>query len=220
MADSESAVVSGRTRRLFPRPRFHFWQQRRHYTCILFSHANFHAVDLDKTAESQIAKCQFLLHFWNTTWSHGIIRLRIWSCVAPLVSMAINWRRQRFMKGHSVFFSKHPVRHHSWGQLYESKPCLRVVDSSFLCTQRFLPKKYLAKWVKPLHMPQLPCSVKNKTLLSRGVNIRQIWPVKASTSVSLTECWPTALLSNTPTTGGRFRRNKHASLLLQIPWSR
>ena len=69
-------------------------------------------------------------------------------------------------------------------------------------------------------MPQLPCSVKTKTLLSRGINIRQIWPAKASASVSLTECWLTALLSNTPATGGRFRRNKHASVLLQIPRSR
>ena len=69
-------------------------------------------------------------------------------------------------------------------------------------------------------MPQLPCSVKTKTLLSGGINIRQIWPAKASASVSFTECWLTALLSNTPATGGRFRRNKHASVLLQIPWSR
>ena len=36
MADCEFAVVSGRTRRLFPRVRFHFWPQRRHHTCILF----------------------------------------------------------------------------------------------------------------------------------------------------------------------------------------
>ena len=36
MADRELAFVSGRTRRLFPRVRFHFWPQRRRYTCILF----------------------------------------------------------------------------------------------------------------------------------------------------------------------------------------
>ena len=32
----ELAFVSGRARRLFPRVRFHFWPQRRRYTCILF----------------------------------------------------------------------------------------------------------------------------------------------------------------------------------------
>ena len=36
MADREFAVVSGHTRRLFPRVCFHFWPQRRHHTCILF----------------------------------------------------------------------------------------------------------------------------------------------------------------------------------------
>ena len=36
MADREFAVVSGHTRRLFARVCFHFWQQRRHHTCILF----------------------------------------------------------------------------------------------------------------------------------------------------------------------------------------
>ena len=36
MADRELAFVSGRARRLFPRVRFHFWPQRRRYTCILF----------------------------------------------------------------------------------------------------------------------------------------------------------------------------------------
>ena len=36
MADRELAFVSGRTRRLFPRVRFHFWPQRRRFTCILF----------------------------------------------------------------------------------------------------------------------------------------------------------------------------------------
>ena len=36
MADREFPVVSGRTRRLFPRVRFQFWPQRRHHTCILF----------------------------------------------------------------------------------------------------------------------------------------------------------------------------------------
>ena len=36
MADREFAVVSGRSRRLFPRVRFHFWRQRRRFTCILF----------------------------------------------------------------------------------------------------------------------------------------------------------------------------------------
>ena len=36
MADREFAVVSGHTRRLFPRVRFHFWPQRRHHTGILF----------------------------------------------------------------------------------------------------------------------------------------------------------------------------------------
>ena len=36
MADRELAFVSGRTRRLFPRVRFHFWPHRRRYTCILF----------------------------------------------------------------------------------------------------------------------------------------------------------------------------------------
>ena len=36
MADRELAFVSGRTRRLFPRVRFHFWPQRRRYTCIFF----------------------------------------------------------------------------------------------------------------------------------------------------------------------------------------
>ena len=38
----------------------------------------------------------------------------------------------------------------------------------------FFPKNYLAKWGKPLQMPQLPCSVKTKTLFLRGINIRQI----------------------------------------------
>ena len=32
---------------------------------------------------------------------------------------------------------------------------------------------------QPLQMPQSPCSVKTKSLLSRGVNMRQIWPAKA-----------------------------------------
>ena len=36
MADRELAFVSGRARRLFPRVRFHFWPQRRRYSCILF----------------------------------------------------------------------------------------------------------------------------------------------------------------------------------------
>ena len=36
MADRELPFVSGRARRLFPRVHFHFWPQRRRYTCILF----------------------------------------------------------------------------------------------------------------------------------------------------------------------------------------
>ena len=36
MADRQVAFVSGRARRLFLRVRFHFWPQRRRYTCILF----------------------------------------------------------------------------------------------------------------------------------------------------------------------------------------
>ena len=41
MADCELAVVSGRTRRLFPRVRFYFWLQRRHHTGILFLSCEF-----------------------------------------------------------------------------------------------------------------------------------------------------------------------------------
>ena len=102
MADREFAVVSGHTRRLFPRVHFQFWPQRRHYTGILFLPFKLPRGRSRQKGKSQNAKRQFLLYFWDDLKSrkNPVPNLKLRR--ASLVCMAINRRHRRSVKGHSV----------------------------------------------------------------------------------------------------------------------
>ena len=103
---------------------------------------------------------------------------------ASLVCMAINRRRRRSVKcpwRAILFFAKRPVRPHSWGQLYESKSSLRWFTAVICVRNGFFLIITWQSGVSLKQMPQSPCSVKVrlKHFLSRGINIRQVWPAKA-----------------------------------------
>ena len=181
MADREFAVVSGHTRRLFPRVCCHFWPQRRHHTGFLFLSCKLprnRSRQNCREPKRQTSVSSLLLEYDLKSRENQVANLKL-SLFFSLQG-AINRRRRRSVKGHSVL-CKTSCTSSLMRAIYESKSSLRVVDSSYLCRQRFLPNNYLAKWGQPLQMLQSHTQWRLKHFflaICRGINIRQIWPAK------------------------------------------